>query len=125
VVDVHVHRSDSYISSGIAIAEELKLTSTTNVILEFIPSNSSFKLHLVNDQQNSGLKTIDEYDGIKTELTDEEINSINRIDFNTQAVYTYTKKISPCVARVTNPAILVSNRVNHNFLLLYHYCNTH
>jgi hypothetical protein len=118
VVDVHVHKSDSYISSGIAIAEELKLTSTTEVILEFIPSNSSFKLHFENDQQISGLKTIEEYDGFKTEITDEEINSINRIDFNTQAVYTYTKKISPCVARVTNPAVLVSNRLNLNFLLL-------
>jgi hypothetical protein len=118
VVDIHVYRTDSYISSGIVIAEELKLTSPTDVILEFLPSNGSFKLHFVNDQEHSGLKTIDEYDGFKHELTDEEINSINRIDFNKEAIYTFTKKISPSVARVTNPAILVSIRLNYNFFLL-------
>jgi hypothetical protein len=95
-------------SSGFLIADKLNLKQPTNVILEFSQSLHCFKVHFETDEHYFNIQTIEDFDRYSETLTDEEINAVNQIDFNQNSIYTWTRKITPSIARIKNTQILVT-----------------
>jgi hypothetical protein len=95
-------------SSGLFIADQFNLKNPTNVVLEFSQSDNCFKVDFESDQQDFNITTIEDFNRYNENIIVEEMNVINQIDFNRDAIYTCTKKITPAVARIKNTRILVT-----------------
>jgi hypothetical protein len=100
-------------SSGFVIADKFNLKEQTNVVLEYSQTDNCFKVHFQSDEQFFNLPTIEHFDRYSETISAEEINIINQIDFNRNAIYTWSRKITPAIARIKKTQILVK------FLYIY------